>query len=501
MRARAAAGHGSASSASSTARSPIRPTATPMSARSAACAASSTATPSPSASPRRAARARRWPTGSFTARPNRTLGLRPSPLWRLRRPTTRGQRDRALSERIRDGLPVRGAPRRAPGYATPLYERLKARAPGSARAAAGSGRSISIPGAPSRRPSPSGARAFRRAGRGRGQGGARARRHHGHAGVHQASRRGAAARRPSRPAALHAPPAPGRIALACALTPKGGSSASSPSPARRRPLLPVQRRVRDDHDFDLLRQAPGRRSTPANMAPGTLVLAGPRARDVLAALTPTIVRRGLPLDGGRDIEVAETERAGLARQLCRRTRLGAARAERRPAALYEALCEAGRPYGIADFGLYAMDACGWRRAIAAGRAISRPAIPRFAASSTASSRWRRVISSAATRCWRRRRAGRNGGSSPCARRSRRRRRAGAAPVFSGDGKRVGLVTSGGWCPTFSASLALAYLRPGLAAPGASRSRSSGNGAPRRCAVAALRSREVSLRADQQVAVP
>ncbi len=36
-----------------------------------------------------------------------------------------------------------------------------------------------------------------------------------------------------------------------------------------------------------------------------------------------------------------------------------------------------------------------------------------------------------------------------------------APVFA-QGGQVGLVTSGGWSPTFQTSLALAYLRPSVA---------------------------------------
>ena len=63
---------------------------------------------------------------------------------------------------------------------------------------------------------------------------------------------------------------------------------------------------------------------------GTLSLMGPKARDVLAAVTEADVSNAaFPFGHVREIEIAGAYGAGAARHLCRRTRLGTACADRR----------------------------------------------------------------------------------------------------------------------------------------------------------------------------
>ncbi len=89
---------------------------------------------------------------------------------------------------------------------------------------------------------------------------------------------------------------------------------------------------------------------------GVLVLAGPRARDVLARLTAAPLDSGaFPWLRGREITVA-----GMPVRALRINYVGELGWELHPAmahmeALYDALREAGTGFGIADFGLYAVN--------------------------------------------------------------------------------------------------------------------------------------------------
>ena len=113
-------------------------------------------------------------------------------------------------------------------------------------------------------------------------------------------------------------------------------------------------------DLDHLRQGlqPGERARIANVTDerGVLVLAGPRSREVLGQLTDA------PLDNsafrwlsGREIEVAGRQVRAL-----RVNYVGELGWELHPLmedlqALYDALWEAGQSFGIANFGLYAVN--------------------------------------------------------------------------------------------------------------------------------------------------
>ena len=113
-------------------------------------------------------------------------------------------------------------------------------------------------------------------------------------------------------------------------------------------------------DLDHLRQGvlPGEQVTIENVSDrrGVLVLAGPRARDVLSKLTPApLDNSAFPWLSGRQIEIA-----GVPVRALRVNYVGELGWELHPAmehmeGLYDALMQAGAEYGIGDFGLYAVN--------------------------------------------------------------------------------------------------------------------------------------------------
>ena len=113
-------------------------------------------------------------------------------------------------------------------------------------------------------------------------------------------------------------------------------------------------------DLDHLRQGvlPGEQVTIENVSDrrGVLVLAGPRARDVLSKLTPApLDNSAFPWLSGRQIEIA-----GVPVRALRVNYVGELGWELHPAmehmeGLYDALMQAGAKFGIGDFGLYAVN--------------------------------------------------------------------------------------------------------------------------------------------------
>ena len=89
---------------------------------------------------------------------------------------------------------------------------------------------------------------------------------------------------------------------------------------------------------------------------GVIVLAGPKARDVLSGLTDaSLENTDFPWRTAQQIEIA-----GIPTLALRINYVGELGWELHPAmadlpALYEAVCSAGEEHGIADFGLYAMN--------------------------------------------------------------------------------------------------------------------------------------------------
>jgi dimethylglycine dehydrogenase len=116
----------------------------------------------------------------------------------------------------------------------------------------------------------------------------------------------------------------------------------------------------EDRDLDWLRQSvrEGERVVVDNVTDdyGVLVLAGPRARDTLAPLTPaSLANADFRWLSGREIEVAgipvRALRVNYVGELGWELHCPMARLE----ALYDAVLEAGEAHGIADFGVYAVN--------------------------------------------------------------------------------------------------------------------------------------------------
>ena len=134
-------------------------------------------------------------------------------------------------------------------------------------------------------------------------------------------------------------PQVGRVALAYMCSPKGrprSASSRSPGSPRTASISAAPPPPNGTTSSGSTRSAGRTRSVAIeNVTPryGTLVLAGPRAREVLGEVTDGRSRRTrLPLARGAPARDRLRPGAGAAHQLRRRARLGAARAARAPAA-------------------------------------------------------------------------------------------------------------------------------------------------------------------------
>ncbi|MGD2008390.1 MAG: FAD-dependent oxidoreductase, partial [Cellvibrionales bacterium] len=196
---------------------------------------------------------------------------------------------------------------------------------------------------------------------------------------------------------------------------------------------------------------------------GVIVLAGPRARDVLATLTDT------PLDNnrfrwrtGQDITVA-----GIPTRALRINYVGELGWELHPAmadlrALYDAVWRAGETHGIADFGLYALNSLrmekayrGWGAELTNEVNLLDADMARFFGRAKAD-----FVGKAATE------AATEGALrlvyfEVAAADSDVR---GGEPIFLGD-QCIGVTTSGGYGFAVEKSLGFGYVPPGQAAPG------------------------------------
>ncbi|MFO1035580.1 MAG: FAD-dependent oxidoreductase [Geminicoccaceae bacterium] len=199
---------------------------------------------------------------------------------------------------------------------------------------------------------------------------------------------------------------------------------------------------------------------------GTLVLTGPKARTILAAVTDTdLSTTAFPWLGVR--EISTTVGRILALRVSYVGELGwelHAPAESL-VALYEQLTAAGAAHGLKDFGLYAMeslrlDKCyrSWKVDLEIGYSPLMASLDRFVDLGKPDFVGKAALQGEFQ-------AGpverfvpllldEPGDADVPA----------CSPVFVG-GERVGLVTSGGWSWTLERSVALAYLRTDLAVPG------------------------------------
>jgi dimethylglycine dehydrogenase len=266
-------------------------------------------------------------------------------------------------------------------------------------------------------------------------------------------------------------PAPGRIALAYALNARGGIlSEFTVTRLERQRFYLVSAASAEHHDEDLLRHAlPSARDvrlTSLTSAFGTLVLAGPRAREVLAKVTAAdLSNEGFPWRAARDIRIGGAEIWAL--RISYAGELGwelHAQVAELPG-IYDSLTSAGAAHGMAHFGLYALDSLridkcyrGWKVDLEAGfspleaslerfvdlekpRFVGRDALLAQSLQGPASQLVPLILDAAGT------------ADAPY-----------CSPVFCG-AERIGMVTSGVFSHTLGRSVALAYLRTAYTATG------------------------------------
>ena len=266
-------------------------------------------------------------------------------------------------------------------------------------------------------------------------------------------------------------PAPGRIALAYALDACGHiRSEFTLTQLAAGEFYAVSAAIAEHHDDDLLTQAlPADGSVQLHRVSaewGTLVLAGPHAREVLRQVsTADVSNAAFPWLAARRIEVA-----GVAVWALRVNYVGELGWELHAPdsalpGLYGELMAAGAAHGIRHFGLYAMDSLridkcyrGWKTDLESGYSPLEASLARFVdltkeefvgrkallEESQQPPRWRLVPLVLAT-------AG-TADAPYC------------SSVFC-DEERVGIVTSGVFSHTLGQSVALAYVRAEQARPG------------------------------------
>jgi dimethylglycine dehydrogenase len=263
----------------------------------------------------------------------------------------------------------------------------------------------------------------------------------------------------------------GRVSLAYALTPQGGilSEFTITRTAPDRFYL-IAAASAEWHDQDVLAASlPGNGSVRLDDLSerlGTLVIAGPRSRDVLAGVTTAdLSNAAFPWLAMREIEIGADKvmaiRVNYVGELGWELHAPIALLPR----LYEQLWRAGEVYGMRDFGLYAMDSLrldkcyrGWKSDLETGYSPLEASLDRFVDLAKPDFVGRDVLLEEQRRGSARRLVpltldALGEADAPF-----------CAPVYR-DGEAVGLVTSGGWSYTLGCSIALAYLRSDLAEPG------------------------------------
>lgn len=266
-------------------------------------------------------------------------------------------------------------------------------------------------------------------------------------------------------------PKPGRVGLCYALNARGGvvSELTVTRLAADRFYL-VAASTAEWHDEDLLRAAmPAGGSVRLETLHGrlgTLVVVGPKARDVLAQVTPAdLSNAAFPWLSAQEIEL------GFGRALALRVNyvgelgweLHLPMEQLLPA--YERIVAAGEAHGIRDVGIYAVESLrldkgyrAWKQDLETGFTALEASLDRFVDLGKPD-----FVGKAALLAERERGVAQRlvpltldepgEHDAPF-----------CAPVHAG-GERVGLVTSGFWSFTLDQSVALAYVRSDLARPG------------------------------------
>ena len=266
-------------------------------------------------------------------------------------------------------------------------------------------------------------------------------------------------------------PSQGRVSLAYALTPTG-KLWSEFTITRLGPdhFYIISAAIAATHDMDLLRQGLAADSaitvTDVSADFGTLIVAGPRARDVLGQVTkadlsnpafPWLTAQTIETVAGRCLAMRVNYVGELGWELH-------APVAQLPV-LYAALWSAGAAFDIRDFGLYAMDSLrvdkcyrGWKSDLESGYTPLEASLDRFVDVNKAD-----YVGKAALVAEHARGAAQrfvplifdddSDAEAPY-----------CAQVFDGD-TNVGLTTSGVWSHTLKKSVALAYVSAAKAVPG------------------------------------
>ncbi len=199
---------------------------------------------------------------------------------------------------------------------------------------------------------------------------------------------------------------------------------------------------------------------------GTLVLAGPKSRDVLASVTEAdLSNEAFPWLTAKRIEI------GMASVLAMRVNyVGELGWELHVPAehmipLYDTLCQAGEPHGIRDFGMYAMeslrlDKCyrGWKSDLGSEYSPLKSSLDRFIDFGKETFIGRDALLAE-------KEAGVKERLVPLTLDDPGAADAPFCAPIRQNGDIVGLVTSGGWSYTLEKSIALGYVRYDLAKPG------------------------------------
>ena len=199
---------------------------------------------------------------------------------------------------------------------------------------------------------------------------------------------------------------------------------------------------------------------------GTLVLAGPRSRDVLSQVTKSdLSNRVFPWLTAQRIEIGPAQllalRVNYVGELGWELHVGT----EYHAGVYRALVEAGQEHGLAHFGMYAMDSLridkcyrGWKSDLESGYSPFEASLGRFVDLEKPAFRGKPALLAERTRGVSRRLVpltlDQDGDADPpyC------------SSVFNEE-ERVGLVTSGVWSHTLACSVVLAYVKSELATEG------------------------------------
>ncbi len=264
-------------------------------------------------------------------------------------------------------------------------------------------------------------------------------------------------------------PGTGRVALCYALLPDGKVlSEFTVSKISANHFYVVGAASAEWHDLDVLGASlPVDGSvTLTNVTAdfGTIVVAGPRSRDVLCQITSApLDNESFPWLSVRDIDTAVGPVRALRVNYVGELGWELHAANHQLVALYAAVWAAGEQHGIRDFGIYAVDSLrldkcyrGWKADLEIGFSPYDAALDRFVDLTKADfvGKAALVAEKAAGPCWRfvaitLDEAG-DADAPFC------------SSIFDADGphaERIGIVTSGGWSFTLGKSIALGYIKP------------------------------------------